>query len=477
AAVTLGFADKLDAGLRSLPARLSLDEGSSGLFTVRLTTSPTPKDSAGNTDVTVTIAQPAASTGVTIDTDTDTSNSNQNTLTFTGANWHTAQTVYVRTTDDSDYAHARLTLSLSASGGGSGDYDYASVTGSVELSVRDTDDGTASFNPTTLANVIDAEGSAVARSIALSQQPSAAVTVSLSSTNSDVTFSSDSAGNTAITELDFTTSDWNTAQTFYTVLGSDSDKINDSAEVTLSASGGGLSGEAIHYGVTVIDTGRPDIIPSISPVVVNEDGGTVTVGVRLTQKTLFNGSPIRLTNPLLNVTSSDTSVFTVSPRSLEFQNHNNNNKGWDHYQTLTLTPVNDSTFTSAIKNVTINFSSAQSNFANLNYNSTNFPGASIPVQVIDDDPDLILSEASLTVTEGGTGTFTVKLANPPSAQVMVALERTAASSTDVTVTPSLTFTTDNWNMAQTVTVSAADDDDAFADTAMIDLTASGGGYA
>ncbi|MBF2756109.1 MAG: hypothetical protein ISN29_12775, partial [Gammaproteobacteria bacterium AqS3] len=143
AAVTLGFADKLAPGLRSLPARLSLDEGTSGEFTVRLTTSP--EENSGDDDVTVTIAQPATSTGVRIDTDNNT-NGNQNTLTFTGANWGTAQTVYVSTTKDSEHtANTHLTLRLSASGGGSRrgsrDYRYAGVTGSIPLTVRDPYEG------------------------------------------------------------------------------------------------------------------------------------------------------------------------------------------------------------------------------------------------------------------------------------------------------------------------------------------------
>ncbi len=90
-------------------------------------------------------------------------------------------------------------------------------------------------------------------------------------------------------------------------------------------------------------------------------------------------------------------------------------------------------------------------------------------------PGLVVSPTSLTVNEGATGTYMVKLATQPTDSVMVAV----AGSGDVTVSPaSLTFTTTNWDTTQTVTVSAAEDDDAVTDTA-VTLThrASGGDYA
>ena len=98
--------------------------------------------------------------------------------------------------------------------------------------------------------------------------------------------------------------------------------------------------------------------------------------------------------------------------------------------------------------------------------------------VIDDDRAIVLSPASLSVDEGSaTGsTYTVKLATQPSAQVTVAV--TGHSGTDVSVdTASLTFTTDDWSTAQTVTVTAAEDDDGADDAVTLTHTATGGNYA
>ncbi|WP_420461536.1 Ig-like domain-containing protein [Candidatus Palauibacter sp.] len=93
---------------------------------------------------------------------------------------------------------------------------------------------------------------------------------------------------------------------------------------------------------------------------------------------------------------------------------------------------------------------------------------------------LAISPESLDIDEGandmtpGMGTFTVALSDAPASDVTVSIRGGAAGiSTDVA---SLTFTTANSNQAQTVTVSAAQDDNAVNERATISVAASGGGY-
>ena len=98
------------------------------------------------------------------------------------------------------------------------------------------------------------------------------------------------------------------------------------------------------------------------------------------------------------------------------------------------------------------------------------------VTVMEDSSSLSFSTTTLTVAEGGSNTYTVELATQPRENVTVAL--TVDGSTDVTVSPpSLTFTMSNWDTAQTVTVSAAQDTDSKDDTATVNHAASGQGYA
>ena len=85
---------------------------------------------------------------------------------------------------------------------------------------------------------------------------------------------------------------------------------------------------------------------------------------------------------------------------------------------------------------------------------------------------LLLSETTLAVAEGGSATYTAMLAEQPSGDVTVAIGGT--SGTDLGVDKSrLTFTTSDWGTAQTVTVSAGQDDDASDDSATLTHTASG----
>ena len=91
-----------------------------------------------------------------------------------------------------------------------------------------------------------------------------------------------------------------------------------------------------------------------------------------------------------------------------------------------------------------------------------------------DEPQLVVSTSTLSLSEGGSGSFTVRLANMPAGNVSVSVARTAGD-TDVTVTggASLTFTTANYATPQTVTVSAAEDADNTNDAATITVSTAG----
>jgi glucose/arabinose dehydrogenase len=91
-----------------------------------------------------------------------------------------------------------------------------------------------------------------------------------------------------------------------------------------------------------------------------------------------------------------------------------------------------------------------------------------------DDPQLVVSTPSLSVNEGGSNTFTVRLANVPAGNTSVSVARTAGD-TDVTVSggASLTFTTGNYSTPQTVTIAAAEDADNTNDSATITVSTAG----
>ena len=77
---------------------------------------------------------------------------------------------------------------------------------------------------------------------------------------------------------------------------------------------------------------------------------------------------------------------------------------------------------------------------------------------------------SLTIVEGGTGSFEVVLATQPSAVVTVTVGSGDTGAVTVTDT-SLVFTTGDWGTAQSVMVSGVEDADANSEAVNVSLSA------
>jgi glucose/arabinose dehydrogenase len=91
-----------------------------------------------------------------------------------------------------------------------------------------------------------------------------------------------------------------------------------------------------------------------------------------------------------------------------------------------------------------------------------------------DEPQLVLSTSALTVNEGSSSTFTVRLASAPTANVSVTVARTAGDA-DIAVAggSALTFTPTDFATPKTVTIAAAEDADNADDTATISVSTAG----
>ena len=92
----------------------------------------------------------------------------------------------------------------------------------------------------------------------------------------------------------------------------------------------------------------------------------------------------------------------------------------------------------------------------------------------DDPPALTLSLTEVEITEGASADYTVVLGSQPTADVTVTI--TSSSSKLTASDTGLTFTDQNWNTAQTVTLTAGQDDDTLNYWVSVSNTASGGGY-
>ncbi|GAA3697109.1 hypothetical protein GCM10022224_073730 [Nonomuraea antimicrobica] len=184
--------------------------------------------------------------------------------------------------------------------------------------------------------------------------------------------------------------------------------------------------------------GTPSVVTSASAVAVNE-GGTATFTARLSSAP---GANITVTTAR---TSGDTDLTVSSGASLTFTPAN-----WNTPQTVTLAAAQDADTTAGT--------------AAFSVGGTGVTGATVTATEVDDDAtveqSLIVTPTAVTVPEGSTGAYTVRLAAQPSGNVTVTT--TAGSGdTDLTVSAGggLTFTPANWNTPQTVTLAAAQDSD------------------
>ena len=436
-------------GVTLSESSLTVLEGATDTYTVKLDTQPTG-------DVTVTVN--GAAGDVSVDTSTDTGN--QNTLTFTDSNWDTAQTVTVSAAEDDDAASdPTVTLTHAVTGA-----DYGSVTaGSVAVTITDKDAATFSVTGPATAAVAEDAGMAT-YTVSLSDEPGSDVTVDYATSDGTATAGSDYTATSGT--LTFTTTNWDTAQTVNVAITNDSvDESNETFTFTLSNAGSGSVLSTTSASVTTTITDDDTALLSVSgptSATVAEDAGTATYSVSLSLQPIVD---VMVDYATADGTATATagSDYTEASGTLTFTPDN-----WNTAQTVAVSITDD-----AVVESDETFTFALSNPVNAPLLST---ATSVETTITNDDTrGVMLSESSLMVLEGATGTYTVVLDSEPTGNVTLTVGGT--ESTDVTVDTSpetgnqttLTFTSATWNTAQTVTVSAATDADA-ANDAVVTLT-------
>ncbi len=582
---------------------LTVDEGASDTYTVRLATEPT-----GNVDVAVTVA---GSADVTV---------GPASLRFTRSNWNIVQTVAVRAAEDTDMVDDTATLNHAASGGG-----YDSLTGSVAVTVDDDEaptlptlsypaapnslvvntvitsltptvsgfDDTISYAVTTgtlppgldidaTTGVISGTPSTVnASGVTVTVTASAGTGATMQTATEDIAFPAVAAAGTVVNSSPVITDITDKSVTFGATLEVDVDATDADA------------GDTLVFKAASDDTGVATVTPTADTNLVTDSKITLTpvaVGTATITVTVSDGT----------ASPTDTFMLTVNkatlatPANLALKTNTRSKTGftvtWDavtnatgytatatpsggtavtgtvstpssgpeavftgltagttytvsvvatgntaNYESSTAATLSQATAANSVPTVateipdqtattgtafsftlpTGTFSDADSGDS-LTYAAqqtdgttdsalptwlgftagtgvfsgtpTSTDAGTLSVKVTASDgtasvsdtfdivvsaPALVFTPTALTVDEGGSGTYTVALNTQPSATVTVAV----AGSGDVSVSPtSLTFTTANWDTAQTVTASAAEDEDAGDDTAAISHTASGGDY-
>ncbi|MEG4503495.1 S8 family serine peptidase [Microcoleus sp. F6_B4] len=248
------------------------------------------------------------------------------------------------------------------------------------------------------------------------------------------------------------------------VLGDGSVEPDETITVTLSnpvtlPNGGFPSGSSTIGSASATTTITNDDSAGIS---VNPDSGLITTeaGGTATFTVQLNSQPTA--NVTVGLSSSNVAEGTVSTPSLTFTPAN-----WSAPQTVTITGVDDNI---ADANQIYNIVTAAAVSTDSNY--SNFNPADVSVTNSDNEtPGITVNPtAGLTTTEaGGTANFSVVLNTQPTAPVTVALSSSNPAEGTVS-TNTLSFTPNNWNQAQTVTVTGVGDNIADGDIAYTIVT-------
>ena len=422
-AVTLTDDDTL--GVVVDPTAITVQAGGSNSYTVVLGTQPTG-------DVTVTVSGEDG-TDLTLN-----GLSAANTLIFTTANWDTPQTVSVEAADDA--TTAEITLSQEVSSAADSDYDTVTAPDVEVTLLAPGDNIQIQLGVDTSAQTLTVpEGDSRTYQVVLSHRPSGDVSVVVNdpTDNSDVTASPDS--------LTFTADNWNIAQTVTVSAAHDDDGSDESATVTHSVSGGGYDGvSAPDIEVTVTDDDRGIVFDPTSLSVEEGDADGETYTVKLATQ-----PSEEVTVTVSGQAGTDLSLTGLSANTLTFTTSN-----WDTAQTVTVKAGedddgSDDTVTlahaAAGRKLRRGFSRPEG------HRRRRRPGHSVRPH---------LTDSGLKGDADGE-TYTVKLATQPSEEVTVTVSGQAG--TDLMLSGltanTLTFTTSNWDTAQTVTVKAGEDDD------------------
>ena len=235
------------------------------------------------------------------------------------------------------------------------------------------------------------------------------------------------------TSLTFTPKNYSITQTV-TVTGVHNANNDEDKNIDIVFYNENIDTKIIPTTIKNIDTLYGNIALSVSSLSVNE-GNTKTFTVKL------NSKP---TNNQVVTLSTSNSNITLDKTSLTFTPTN-----YSTAQTITVTGV----YNSIDENKTCTITASSPNVNN----------KTISVTVVNTDVygNIVLSASSLSVNEGNTKTFTVKLDKAPSSNQVVTL---SANNSNATINKtSLTFTPSNYSTAQTITVTGVHDDNNYRD--------------
>jgi len=224
----------------------------------------------------------------------------------------------------------------------------------------------------------------------------------------------------------------------------DLDRANESTTVSFNAASEGLTVNRT-INVTDNDTQTLEVTPLTLSVT---EGGTNTFGVHLGFQPAANVT--------VTASTSATLDLGVAPATLTFTPAT-----YDVDQLVTVTGLQDGDVTNEVVSVTVA--------------SAGLTSRTVAVSISDDDAlDIVVTPASLTITEGTSGgrAIMVSLGAMPAGNVVVSLTTNPGGVASPSLSM-LTFTPANYATPQAVTVTGADDADGADETTTLSLSAAG----
>lgn len=298
------------------------------------------------------------------------------------------------------------------------------------------DDGAAAFTLVISPSTMAENGGTLNATIRRNTDPAGALTVNVASSDtteasvpSTVTFA---AGQSSVT---------------LTVTGVDDSLVDGTQSASITVSLAGFTSSTATVNVTDNDVAgflfsqtTGILTGEASEFLTAPNGLSAAVTVRLTSQPT--------SSVVLSLSSSDLTEGTVQPSSIVFTTGN-----WNQPQQISIFGVDDFIDDGdiAYSVVTGAAISSDPSYSGLN-------PVDLSVTNIDNDTAgavIVQSGGTTAVAEGGvTDSYTVVLSAQPTANVTITI---GSSSQVTTSTNSLTFTPANWNVAQTVTVTAMND--------------------
>ena len=419
------------------------------------TTSVNELGATSDTYTIVLAAQPSADVDITVDPDTQTDlGSGPGTaivLTFTNGNWSTPQTVTVTAVDDAiaEGAHSSTITHTAASA----DTNYNGISiSNVVASVADNDTAGVSITQSGgSTNVNETGATSDTYTIVLDSMPTADVTVTV---DPDAQTDLGSGPGVAVV-LTFTNMTWNTAQTI-TVTAVD-DAIAEGAH-TSTITHAAASSDSTYNGISIVNVVANVTDNDTASVIITQSGGSTDVDE--TGPTSDTYTIVLNSQPTANVTITidpDTQTDLGCGAGTAI-NRTFTTANWSTAQTITVTAVDDAVDEDAHTS-TITHSASSSDPG---YNGISI--SNVVANVTDNDTaavNITQSGGTTDVSETGpsSDTYTIVLASQPTASVTITIDPDSQTNlgSGAGVAINRTFTTANWNTAQTITVTAVND--------------------